>query len=335
MHKLKSVKKLFKQIKALSPIISILLTVIVAIFAGLVLYAWASGFLTTTTNKSSTSVSIEAVAFDRNDTKCALCHTQYLNTSLDPATVLGQSGKSCSSTGCHTTAAATSPAYLTTTTPLTPPGFSSSIPYGSGINTYGIYINYGGFNATTGGGWSALNTVPQHKIYFVNGVPSQSPTSVVTPVCTSQPGCHTNIHDEGSTTSGAAGECLACHEYISTTSCPGASKMLHTTGVTSIGCIACHGDYHGASEVTVSIRNVGTTTINVTRVYVNNVQYQFYVVSPTANALVNGLAPGAAVSLRVVGLAWQANTSYTFQVTTSNGVTVSYAVTSPSNLNPG
>lgn len=60
-------RKLRKNIKAISPIISVLLMIAVAVAAALVTYAWVMGYLNFTTNKVNNGIQIQSLSWT-NDT---------------------------------------------------------------------------------------------------------------------------------------------------------------------------------------------------------------------------------------------------------------------------
>ena len=55
-------KRIRKNIKAISPIISVLLMIAVAVVAALVTYAWVMGFIGFTTGKTGNSIQIQSMA---------------------------------------------------------------------------------------------------------------------------------------------------------------------------------------------------------------------------------------------------------------------------------
>jgi flagellin-like protein len=55
-------KRFRKNIKAISPIISVLLMIAVAVVAALVTYAWVRGFIGFTTNKTGKALQIQSIA---------------------------------------------------------------------------------------------------------------------------------------------------------------------------------------------------------------------------------------------------------------------------------
>jgi flagellin-like protein len=57
-------RKLRKNVKAISPVISVLLMIAVAVAASLVTYAWVMGYLNFTTNKVGKAISIQSVSAD-------------------------------------------------------------------------------------------------------------------------------------------------------------------------------------------------------------------------------------------------------------------------------
>jgi flagellin-like protein len=57
-------KKLRKNVKAVSPVISVLLMIAVAVAASLVTYAWVMGYMGFTTNKVGKAIQIQSVGSD-------------------------------------------------------------------------------------------------------------------------------------------------------------------------------------------------------------------------------------------------------------------------------
>jgi flagellin-like protein len=87
-----------KNVKAISPIISVLLMIAVAVVAALVTYAWVMGYIGFTTNKTGKAIQIQSVALSGTDIKVYvqnvgdspinLVNTQclYVNGTLNPGT---------------------------------------------------------------------------------------------------------------------------------------------------------------------------------------------------------------------------------------------------------
>lgn len=57
-------RKLRRNVKAISPVISVLLMIAVAVAASLVTYAWVMGYLGFTTNKVGKAIQIQSIAQD-------------------------------------------------------------------------------------------------------------------------------------------------------------------------------------------------------------------------------------------------------------------------------
>ena len=57
-------RKIRRNVKAISPVISVLLMIAVAVAASLVTYAWVMGYLGFTTNKVGKAIQIQSVALD-------------------------------------------------------------------------------------------------------------------------------------------------------------------------------------------------------------------------------------------------------------------------------
>jgi ABC-type phosphate transport system permease subunit len=57
--------KLHKSKKAIAPIVAELLLIVVAVAAGLIVYAWSSGFITTQTNKAGEMIQVNTVVFQK------------------------------------------------------------------------------------------------------------------------------------------------------------------------------------------------------------------------------------------------------------------------------
>jgi len=60
-------KRIRKNIKAISPIISVLLMIAVAVVAALVTYAWVMGFIGFTTGNTGKSLTIQSIALNGGD----------------------------------------------------------------------------------------------------------------------------------------------------------------------------------------------------------------------------------------------------------------------------
>jgi flagellin-like protein len=57
-------KKIRKNVKAISPVISVLLMIAVAVVASLVAYAWVMGYIGTQTEKTGQAIQIQSVSYD-------------------------------------------------------------------------------------------------------------------------------------------------------------------------------------------------------------------------------------------------------------------------------
>ena len=57
-------KKLRKNVKAISPVISVLLMIAVAVVASLVAYAWVMGYMNFQTNKTGNAIQIQSISID-------------------------------------------------------------------------------------------------------------------------------------------------------------------------------------------------------------------------------------------------------------------------------
>ncbi len=57
-------RKIRRNIRAISPVISVLMMIAVAVAASLVTYAWVMGYLGFTTNKVGKAIQIQSVAYD-------------------------------------------------------------------------------------------------------------------------------------------------------------------------------------------------------------------------------------------------------------------------------
>jgi len=71
-------RKFRRNIKAISPVISVLLMIAVAVVASLVAYAWVMGYIGFQTNKTGQAVQIQSVAFADNSDGTMAVSTIYL-----------------------------------------------------------------------------------------------------------------------------------------------------------------------------------------------------------------------------------------------------------------
>jgi flagellin-like protein len=71
-------RKIRKNIKAISPVISVLLMIAVAVVASLVVYAWVMGYVGFQTNKTGEAVQIQSVAFSGTPGTSGKVATVYL-----------------------------------------------------------------------------------------------------------------------------------------------------------------------------------------------------------------------------------------------------------------
>jgi flagellin-like protein len=83
-------KKLRKNVKAVSPVISVLLMIAVAVAASLVTYAWVMGYMGFTTNKVGKAIQIQSVSrsnvYVQNvGTSQVTLTSFYVNGVLDPS----------------------------------------------------------------------------------------------------------------------------------------------------------------------------------------------------------------------------------------------------------
>jgi len=63
-----SYRKIRRNVKAISPVLSVLMMIAVAVAASLVTYAWVMGYLGFTTNKVGKAIQIQSIAKNANDT---------------------------------------------------------------------------------------------------------------------------------------------------------------------------------------------------------------------------------------------------------------------------
>lgn len=63
MNFLKKIRKLRRDVRAISPIISTLLLIAIAVVAALVTYAWVMGYIGFQTNKAGNAIQIQSVTF--------------------------------------------------------------------------------------------------------------------------------------------------------------------------------------------------------------------------------------------------------------------------------
>lgn len=67
MFNLKKINKIRKNVKAISPVISVLLMIAVAVVASLVAYAWVMGYMNFQTAKTGQAIQIQSVQFSGNN----------------------------------------------------------------------------------------------------------------------------------------------------------------------------------------------------------------------------------------------------------------------------
>ncbi len=92
-------KKISKPIKAISPVIAVLLMIAIAVVASLVAYAWVMGYLGSTTAKVGTSIQVQSIA--KNDLGNLVVYVQNVgdgSVRFDPSGCVYVNGvsKSCS-----------------------------------------------------------------------------------------------------------------------------------------------------------------------------------------------------------------------------------------------
>lgn len=67
MFNLKKINKIRKNVKAISPVISVLLMIAVAVVASLVAYAWVMGYMNFQTAKTGQAIQIQATNVDKDN----------------------------------------------------------------------------------------------------------------------------------------------------------------------------------------------------------------------------------------------------------------------------
>jgi flagellin-like protein len=118
-------RKFRKNVKALSPIISVLLMIAIAVVASLVVYAWVMGYIGYQTGKTGDSVVIQSVTFNSNAGTDSVAKVYVQNigstTVTIPTTCLYVNGAQDTATG----------------TPITlAPGTTATITDGAGASTF-------------------------------------------------------------------------------------------------------------------------------------------------------------------------------------------------------
>lgn len=63
---MRKITKLRRSVKAISPVISVLLMIAIAVAASLVAYAWVMGYMDFTTTKVGKAIQIQSVSLDEN-----------------------------------------------------------------------------------------------------------------------------------------------------------------------------------------------------------------------------------------------------------------------------
>ncbi len=63
---MRKITKLRRNIKAISPVISVLLMIAVAVVASLVVYAWVMGYVGSTTSKTGNAIQIQSMSVNSN-----------------------------------------------------------------------------------------------------------------------------------------------------------------------------------------------------------------------------------------------------------------------------
>ena len=81
-------RRLRKNVKAISPIISVLLMIAVAVVAALVTYAWVMGYIGFTTNKTGKAIQIQSIALSGTTFHAYVQNVGDSQISLVPASCL-------------------------------------------------------------------------------------------------------------------------------------------------------------------------------------------------------------------------------------------------------
>ena len=125
MNYRKSVRKFRRNVKAISPIISVLLMIAIAVVAALVVYAWVMGYIGYQTAKTGDSVVIQSVTFTGTSPNEQVNYVYVQNigstTVTIPTTSLYVNGVQNAATGTPVTLA---------------PGQTATIQDGTGATTF-------------------------------------------------------------------------------------------------------------------------------------------------------------------------------------------------------
>jgi len=104
-------RKIRKNIKAISPIISVLLMIAIAVVASLVVYAWVMGYIGYQTGKTGDSVVIQSVTFTGTPGTSGTVNLVYLQ-NVGSTTIKLQAGQCLYVGGALDTLAGGTPATL-------------------------------------------------------------------------------------------------------------------------------------------------------------------------------------------------------------------------------
>src|SRR5208283_2133176 len=81
-------RKIRKNIKAISPIISVLLLIAIAVVASLVVYAWVMGYIGGSTTKAGYAINIQSIASNTGNLTIYVQNTGLGSVQLNPASAV-------------------------------------------------------------------------------------------------------------------------------------------------------------------------------------------------------------------------------------------------------
>ncbi len=296
VKKMRKITKIRRQIKAISPVISVLLMIAVAVVASLVVYAWVMGFIGGKTNQVGQSVQIQSMGIASNG------HFQvYLQNvgqgaiTLDPAGSVYINGTQYTST-------------ITPTGPLNPGQTATlDVPSASVAPGDNVIVKV----VSGSGTYSQVTGSPGQSFASPTASPTAPPTQYTVSFGTSGGG-------SGSTTSPTGSQTYNAGQQVTITATPGNGYTFSAWSAVPSGAVT-FGNANSAST-TATINGAGTITATFTVVAPVLDHFAFDTISGTKTA-----GTAFSVTIRAIDQNGNAFTSYTG----TNTLTASSGTISP------
>jgi VCBS repeat-containing protein len=273
MKNMRKITKIRRSIKAISPVISVLLMIAIAVVASLVVYAWIMGYIGGTTTKTGQAIQIQSYAVSPDGTTLYV-YVQNVGqgtVNFDPSACVyvNNEGKSAS-IGSNSLNAG----YTAT---LTITGLSLDVTKSVSIKVVtsgGTYMEASGVPPVTAGG---ANHAP------VATADSYS-TNVNTPLSVAAPGVLTNDNDPDGNTITAVQVSGTSHSSAFTLNADGSFSYTPVTGYTGSDSFTYHAYdgslYSNTVTVTITVNSVNHAPVATADSYSTNVNTPLSVAAP-------------------------------------------------------